>query len=88
LHWQGTVEGTLGLGDPADTALFATLMRAAPLVTGPHLALDLVPDYLEDTIDISAEAWLRVIPLELFGVLLGQVMRSPVRGLLWSLWRK
>jgi len=61
-----SVEGNLGLGDPADTGrLFGYLMPLNHALRLPRARIDLRPDFTRLRCDGRAEAALRLVPLAL-----------------------
>lgn len=71
---RGHLSGTIGLGDPADTAaLFAALDR---LAGGRAFALDLAPDWLDETFEIDGALRVRLWPARIVGGVLWQIVRD------------
>lgn len=61
------IEGTVGLGDPADTAALMMALRAIER-RSPAAWIDVQPDYLDETIDLEGEVSARLWILAILGV--------------------
>jgi hypothetical protein len=66
LHLRVRVTGTVGTGDPADTALLAGLLRALDELPGVELALGV--EWVEEVLEIDAECAARIWVAEILVV--------------------
>ena len=82
LHPQLHIGGTVGLGDPADTAFMLTAVRRIDLLVTDRIELDLRDDLLEDTTQLFGRMRAWMIPAEIGLILLLWVIRSESRQVL------
>lgn len=65
LHLHGSIRGTLGLDDPADTATLVALAQLFDAGTPPCFDLDIQDELLEDTTQVVGQIRGWVVPAEL-----------------------
>ena len=82
LHAEIYVGGTLGLGDPADTATLFTALRQIDLRATDRLRLDLHDDFLNETTQLFGRVSAWTVPAEVGLILLAWVIRSDTRQVL------
>jgi len=81
LRLRLAVAGALGLGDPADTAILAELLRLAQhKLPGATLEIDI--DYLDELLVLEGKVIGRVWLLHLAGIALWELRRQEVRQML------
>ena len=82
LHLRLVAQGTVGTGDPADTAvLFGTLRALQQL---PGVELDLRPEWLDEELEVDAQAsarvWIAEVVVVALGLLLVRENRAALRA--------
>lgn len=78
LHLRGALRGTIGLGDPADTADVALLVR--PVVEWlPWVEARLDWDYVDEVLDLEGTIQARIWPAELVAVFVTALVRGRSR---------
>ena len=82
LHPEVRVAGTVGLGDPADTATLLTLLAQIDLLTYDGFDLDLRGDFLGETTQLFGHARVWIVPAELGVVLLIWAIQRDTRQVL------
>ena len=84
LHLRGGVEGTVGLGDPAQTAKLQTVVEN--LLGGRRaFALGIAYDYLDARCDLRGGASAKVWVPQLVAIAVGSLLRRDVRQLIRAL---
>jgi hypothetical protein len=78
LHFRGWIRGTVGLGDPADTAQLANLARLAPLRL-PGFDTRLHWNYVDEALALEGAVQVRIWPAELVWILLATLARGGSR---------
>lgn len=78
LHLGGTLRGTIGVGDPADTAELAVLLDPA-LARLPGFETRLAWDYLDEVLELEGALRGRIWPAELAAILLVTLARGESR---------
>ncbi len=84
---RGHLHGTVGLGDPADTAALFGLL--APLAArGAAMDIDVEPDWLDETLDLDGAVTLRVWIAHLLAAVLWRLLTDGrVRRGAWAMVR-
>lgn len=72
LHLRLRAAGRVGIGDPADTVALHALLSAAGRLPGVELEVEL--DWVEDVLELEAEATARIWIAELLGVVAGLLL--------------
>lgn len=72
LHLRLRAAGRVGIGDPADTVALHALLSAARRLPGVELEVAL--DWVEDVLELEAEATARIWIAELLGVVAGLLL--------------
>lgn len=83
VRYHCTIRGTIGLDDPADTAMFFEAIRWLRLFF-PRLDFALARDYMDETLELDAEVRLQVWPPRLALVGLGVLMTRETRQALFA----
>jgi hypothetical protein len=78
---EARIRGTVGLGDPADTAVLLQAVWLADRVV-PGLVLELQPDYVEDVLELQGRARLRVWLLYTLAVAVALLFRRDTWAML------
>jgi hypothetical protein len=70
----------LGLGDPADTGRLWAIMGpiAGILSTAKEAKVEIVPDFLESNIEVDSSGTVRLIPLQIIGLILGLLLSPTI----------
>lgn len=84
VHPRVEVRGTLGLGDPADTAWAWTVAHRLGAVLPPWIEIRLEDDLLEVDTHLDGRVEGRVVPAEVLAVAVGWLVRSETRRVLWQ----
>ena len=71
----------IGLGDPADTGLLWAVVGpiAGILATTKETSINIVPDFVDTTMEVDSSGTLRLIPLQIIILTLGFFLSAPVR---------
>ena len=84
LHPRLHIGGTLGLGDPTDTALALTAIHQIDTLVADCIELEFRDDFLEDTTQLFGRVHARMIPVEIVFLVLVWMIRADTRRVLWG----
>lgn len=79
LHLRGWLRGTIGTGDPADTALFVQQLFQPLENRFSRFDIRVAPDYLDEVLELHGAIRVLIWPVEFVGVLLATLIRGDSR---------
>lgn len=70
----------IGLGDPADTGQLWAVMGpvAGILSTSQEASIEIVPDFMDTTLEVDSSGTIRIVPLQIILLTLGCLLSPPV----------